>query len=241
MKTALVTGGARGIGLAIAKKLKTNYRVIIWDIEQMNDEGRRTKDEKSHIYEQTTGFEFRKVDISNFEEVHQKAKEVGELDILINNAGITRDKLLLRMGEDDWDKVIKVNLKGTFNCTHAFLPAMIRKRWGRIINITSVIGIIGNKGQANYSASKAGIIGFTKSIAKEVGSRNITCNAIAPGYIITEMTEKLPTEVQEAYIKSIPLGRGGTPEEIAELVNFLCSEEASYLTGQVINIDGGMV
>lgn len=225
MKTVLITGGSRGIGLAIAKRFQLENNIIIWDIEENKD----------------LPLKFMKVDISNFEEVRQKAKEVGDIDILINNAGITRDKLLLRMKEEDWDKVITVNLKGVFNCTQAFIPGMIKKKWGRIINMSSVIGIMGNKGQANYSASKAGIIGFTKSIAKEVGSRNITCNAIAPGYIITEMTEKLPSEVQEAYINSIPLGRGGTPEEIAELINFLCSDAGGYITGQAIHIDGGMV
>ncbi len=228
MKVALITGGARGIGKAIAERLEINgLEVMIWDV---------VESEKLKVKS-----EFMKVDVTSFSEVKETAKEVGDIDILINNAGISRDKLLLRMKEEDWDKVLSVNLKGVFNCTLHFLPGMIRKRWGRIVNISSIIGLIGNKGQSNYAASKAGVMGFTKSIAREVASRSITCNAIAPGYIATEMTEKLPLEIKEAYLKSIPLGRAGTPEDVASLVSFLISDEASYITGQVINLDGGMV
>ena len=225
MKVAVVTGGAKGIGNAIVQKLMGDgIKVIIWDVIEPNIE--------TH---------FMKVNIASFNEVKEAANKIGDIDILINNAGITRDKLLIRMKEEDWDSVIDVNLKGTFNCTYTFLPGMIKKRYGRIVNISSVIGIIGNAGQSNYAASKAGIIGFTKSIAKEVGSRNITCNAIAPGYIETEMTKNLIPQIKEVYIKSIPLGRAGTPEDIANTVQFLISDEASYITGQVINLDGGMV
>ncbi|MBI4722360.1 MAG: 3-oxoacyl-[acyl-carrier-protein] reductase [Candidatus Stahlbacteria bacterium] len=226
MKVAVVTGGSKGIGLAIAQKLISDgIKVIIWDV----------------IEPIVPDIEFRKVNIASFNEVKESANKIGDIDILVNNAGITRDKLLMRMKEEDWDSVIAVNLKGTFNCTHAFLPGMIKKRYGRIVNISSVIGIIGNAGQSNYAASKAGIIGFTKSIAKEVGSRNITCNAIAPGFILTEMTQNLSPQIKESYIKSIPLARAGTPEDIANTVQFLISDEASYITGQVINLDGGMV
>ena len=226
MKVALITGGARGIGKAIAERLKINgVKIVIWDVGECELED----------------VSFMKVDVTSFSDVKEAAKKVGDIDILINNAGISRDQLLLRMKEEDWDKVISVNLKGVFNCTHAFLHGMIKKRCGRIVNLASIIGLIGNKGQSNYSASKAGVIGFTKSIAREVASRNVTCNAIAPGYIATEMTVKLPLEVKEAYLKSIPLGRAGTPKEVASLISFLISDEASYITGQTINLDGGMV
>jgi 3-oxoacyl-[acyl-carrier protein] reductase len=226
MKTAIVTGGARGIGLVIAQKLAAeDVRVIVWDVKEP------TSDDIS----------FEKCDVTSFSQVKEMASQTGDIDILINNAGITRDKLLMRMKEEDWDRVIDVNLKGTFNCVHAFLPGMIRKRGGRIVNISSIIGLIGNAGQSNYAASKAGIIGFTKSIAREVASRNVTCNAITPGYILTEMTENLPSQVKEAFVKSIPLGRPGTPDDVANVVRFLVSEEANYITGQVLNVDGGMV
>ena len=240
-KVSLVTGGARGIGKEIALTLaKEGSNVALWDI---NSE--LGKEVVEQIKKLGTNALFSRVDISNFEEVSNAVKavveEFGGIDILVNNAGITKDTFIIRMKEEDWDKVIAVNLKGVFNCTKEVIPVMMKKKWGRIINITSIIGIIGNRGQANYAASKAGIIGFTKSIAKEVASRNITCNAIAPGYIETEMTSELPESVKEAYFKSIPLGKAGTPSDVANLVLFLVQDESSYITGQVINVDGGMV
>lgn len=234
-KISIVTGGAKGIGKTIATSLKREgNRVFIWDV---SEEGEKTADE--------LGVKFMKVDVSNYEDVGRNVKavleDVGKIDVLINNAGITRDNLLLRMSENEFDSVIKVNLKGTFNTTHAVLPSMIKNRWGRIVNISSVIGIIGNKGQANYAASKAGIIGFTKSVAREVATRGITVNAIAPGFIETEMTEKLPDDIKATYLKSIPMARFGSPDDVANLVLFFVSDSASYITGQVITLDGGMV
>ncbi len=236
MRNAVVTGGGSGIGRAIALKIADKFNTIILDI---NEEGmKETKDLKPSI-------NFYLVDISDYQEVmkikEKIIKEHGPIHVIINNAGITKDKLFLRMEEEDWDSVIRVNLKGTFNVCKAFIREMMKEKWGRIINISSVIGEIGNVGQTNYAASKAGIIGFTKSLAKEVASRGITVNAIAPGFIKTPMTEKLPQDIVEAYMKLIPLGRPGTPEDVAEIVEFLISDKASYITGQVIRVDGGMV
>ena len=238
-KTALITGGARGIGKEIAIKFaKEGADIIIWDVL---NEGGKTAEEIKKIGRKSV---FHKVDITNLANVQEQAKNViqefEKLDILINNAGITRDNLILRMEESEWESVISVNLKGTFNCSKAFIRYMMKARKGRIINISSVIGIFGNAGQANYAASKAGIIGFTKSIAKEVGSRNITVNAIAPGFIQTPMTDVLPEDVKKTYFSLIPLKKFGLPEDVANLALFLASDEAKYITGEVIRVDGGL-
>jgi len=238
-KTALITGGARGIGREIAIKFaKEGADIIIWDVL---DQGEETAEEIKNIGRKSM---FYKVDITKFSDVQAKAGEVIEeferLDILVNNAGITRDNLIIRMGELEWESVISVNLKGTFNCTKTFVRWMMKARKGRIINISSVIGLFGNAGQANYAASKAGIIGFTKSIAKEVGSRNITVNAIAPGFIKTPMTDALPEDVKNTYLSLIPLKRFGLPDSVANLALFLASDEAEYITGEVIRVDGGL-
>ena len=183
-------------------------------------------------------------DVSDFTKVQKEIdrilEELGGIHILVNNAGITKDGLLLRMKEQDWDDVMSVNLKGVFNCTRAVTKHMLKQRYGKIINITSIVGEMGNAGQANYSASKAGIIGFTKSIAKELGSRNINVNAVSPGFIETDITKNLPQEVKNSYIQNIPLGRFGNPEDVAKVVVFLASDSASYITGEVIKVNGGL-
>ena len=240
-KIAIVTGAGQGIGQAIAVRLaQEGAEVIVSDINLQGVEQTasqiRQMDRKSLAL---------KVDVANFEDVQamvQKSiEEFGRADILVNNAGVTKDNLLVRMTQQQWDWVISVNLKGTFNCTKAVAPHMMRNRYGRIINIASVIGLVGNAGQANYAASKAGIIGLTKSAAKELASRGITVNAVAPGYIQTEMTERVPEQAKETFLKTIPLRRPGLPQDVAGVIVFLASDDASYITGQVINIDGGMV
>jgi 3-oxoacyl-[acyl-carrier protein] reductase len=240
MKTAIITGGARGIGKAIAEALASrNIAIAIWDVI---DEGEKTA--KGLRAAHGVPAAFYPVDVADYEATEAAAEKVlsehSEISILVNNAGITRDTLLLRMKPGDWNKVITINLNGCYNCTKAVLKTMTSRKWGRIINMSSVVGITGNFGQTNYAASKAGIIGFTKSLAKEVAKRNITVNAIAPGFIETDMTASLSEEIKETYRKQIPMQRMGTPEDIAHLVSFLASEEASYITGQVINIDGGL-
>jgi 3-oxoacyl-[acyl-carrier protein] reductase len=238
-KVALITGGGAGIGKGITLKLASKgVNCAIFDIQDATELAEEAK---------SLGVKavFMNVDVTDSEAVKSAVSEVssslGDINILINNAGITRDNLLMRMKESDWDQVLQINLKGVFNCTKAVIRGMMSSRWGRIISISSVVGIMGNAGQANYAASKAGIIGFTKSIAREVGSRNITANAIAPGFIKTEMTDKLPEEVKKDYLSRIPLGKFGEVEDVCNLVNFLISEEASYISGQVIQVDGGLL
>lgn len=239
-KTAVVTGSGRGIGKAIALKLaQMGASIVLTGTSGAVDQ---TADEfKSLGYNVAVA----KGDVKNLKDVEDiinKAVETfGSLDILVNNAGITKDALMIRMSEKDWDDVLDTNLKGAFLCTKTAARIMMKQKSGKIINISSVVGVNGNAGQANYSSSKAGMIGLTKSTAKEFASRGITCNAIAPGAIQTQMTEILPEKVKESFISNIPLGRFGTPEDVANAVGFLASDEANYITGQVIHIDGGLV
>ena len=240
-KTAIVTGAAQGIGKEIACSLaKEGASVVVSDIDIEHAEQTAAKIKK--MGRETLVI---KADVSVPEEaaniVEETIDKLGGLDILINNAGITRDGFVLRMKNDDWDKVLAINLKGTFNCIKAAAKIMLKQRKGRIVNMASIIGLIGNAGQANYAASKAGVIALTKSCAKEFGSRGITVNAIAPGFISTRMTEVLKDDIKQTMLKNIPLGRFGLPTDVANLVLFLVSDESNYITGQVINVDGGMV
>lgn len=241
-KVAIVTGGTRGIGRAIALKLADHGANIVINYRNSDKEAEELKVilEEKGVKVLTV-----KCDISNFEDsknLMDKCKEVfGKIDILVNNAGITKDTLIMRMKEEDFDNVIDVNLKGTFNCAKHASAIMLKQRFGKIINMTSVVGIAGNAGQVNYAASKAGVIGLTKSLAKELGSRGITVNAVAPGFINTDMTASLSEKVKEEASKNIPLKRLGDPEDVANLVGFLASDAANYITGQIINVDGGMV
>ena len=240
-KIVLVTGGSRGIGRAIALAFAGEGADVI--INYTGDEENAKNVMKEIEKFGVKGLAIR-ANISKAEEVDSMFDKIKEdfdvVDILINNAGITRDSLFIAMKEKDWDEVIEVNLKGMFLCTKAVIRKMLRQRYGRIINISSVVGVIGNPGQTNYCASKAGVIGFTKSLAREVASRNITVNAIAPGFIKTDMTEALPEDIKESMIGAIPMGRYGNPEDIANIAVFLSSEKADYITGQIIHIDGGM-
>jgi 3-oxoacyl-[acyl-carrier protein] reductase len=245
---AIVTGGSRGIGKAIAKELvaRNCSGILLTDIAFINDNPQECVDEfQKEINLPDTNVHAFKADASSFEDaqasIDEAVEKLGGVDILVNNAGITRDNLLLRMKEADFDLVIDINLKSVFNYTKAALPVMIKQKHGRIVNVASVVGIIGNAGQANYAASKAGVIGFTKSTAKEVASRGITVNAIAPGFIETDMTAKLNDAQREALMANIPMKKLGKPEDVAKVVGFLCSSDADYLTGQIIAIDGGMV
>ena len=240
-KTALVTGGARGIGREIALCLaREGANVVIWDV---NPES--AKSTAKDIEALGVKADYAQADVTKFNQVEESINKIldnfQKLDILVNNAGITKDNLLLRMSEADWDAVINVNLKGTFNCTKAAAKVMLKQKSGKIINIASIIGIIGNFGQANYAASKAGIIALTKTTAKELASRGICVNAVAPGFIQTEMTAKLPADIQQKLLAQIPLSRLGKPEDVANLCLFLASSESDYITGQTIIIDGGMV
>lgn len=241
-KVAIVTGGTRGIGRAIALKLADHGANIVINYRNSDKEAEELK---AILEEKGVKVLAVKCDISNFEDsknLMDKCKEVfGKIDILVNNAGITKDTLIMRMKEEDFDNVIDVNLKGTFNCAKHASAIMLKQRFGKIINMTSVVGIAGNAGQVNYAASKAGVIGLTKSLAKELGSRGITVNAVAPGFINTDMTASLSEKVKEEASKNIPLKRLGEPEDVANLVGFLASDAANYITGQVINVDGGMV
>lgn len=241
-KVALITGAARGIGKAIAKKFAENgYNVVINYVSAKTDIKTLTKE----FEDLGVKVLLVKADVSNKEEaeglVNQTIEKFGKIDVLVNNAGITKDNLLMRMSEEDFEKVLDINLKGTFLITKFATKYMMKKRCGSIVNLASVVGVAGNAGQCNYSASKAGVIGFTKSIAKELASRNIRANAVAPGFIKTDMTDVLSDNVKENINSQIPLKRMGTAEEVAKLVYFLGTAESSYITGQVINIDGGMV
>lgn len=240
-KVALITGASRGIGKQIALTLAKEGCNIALNYRSKNDDLESIKKE---IESNGVKCLLVQADVANFEECERMVTEVitefERIDVLVNNAGITKDMLLMRMKKEDFQQVIDVNLTGTFNVTKNVIPYMMKARTGRIINLSSVVGVAGNAGQTNYSASKAGIIGFTKSLAKEVGSRNILVNAVAPGFIQTDMTDILKEEVKEEITKNIPLKRMGTTEDVANVVKFLASEDSSYITGQVIHIDGGM-
>ncbi len=239
-EVALITGGARGIGRTIVERfLDNNCKVVIADV--LDDVGTQTVSELSA--KGSVCYQHCDVTLSADAEaaVNRAVSEYGGLDILVNNAGITRDTLMIRMKEQDWDLVLNVNLKGTFTMTQAAAKVMMKARHGRIVNITSVIGLMGNAGQSNYSASKAGIIGLTKSSAKELAARNILVNAVAPGFIQTEMTESLPQELKETYMGAIPVKRFGKPDDVADAVLFLSAEESGYITGQVLQVCGGLL
>jgi len=240
-KTAIVTGSARGIGKAIAARLAaSDARVVISDVlMDLAEETVREFHEKGYDALAVMANVTKKEDVDNL--VKATLEKYQSIDILVNNAGITRDTLLVRMSEEDWDKVLAINLKGAFLATQAIARVMMKQRSGRIINISSVVGRMGNVGQANYAASKAGLIGLTKSAAKELAGRGITVNAVAPGFIATDMTDKLPQAARDAFLSNVPLKRAGTPEDIAAVVAFLASDDASYITGQVLGVDGGLL
>ena len=235
--TALVTGGSRGIGFAVAKRLIAEGAKVA--LVSTNMEGAMAA--ASQLGDNAKGYA---CDVSKYDDVQALVTAVladfGKIDILVNNAGITRDDLLMRMTEEKWDRVLEVNLKGAFNTSKAVMRPMMKARFGRIINISSIVGISGNPGQTNYAAAKAGLIGFTKSLAREIASRNITVNAVAPGFVETDMSGALPEETRNAFIQQVPLARAGKPEDIAGTVAFLAGPDASYITGHVICVDGGM-
>ncbi|MGP3739188.1 3-oxoacyl-[acyl-carrier-protein] reductase [Bacillus sp. 4A_MP2] len=241
-KTAVVTGASRGIGRSIAIDLAKKGANVVVNYSGNEAKANEVVDEIKALGQQAFAV---KADVSNAEEVQALMKQAvdtfGSIDILVNNAGITKDNLLMRMKENEWDDVININLKGVFNCTKAVTRQMMKQRSGRIINVASVVGVCGNPGQANYVAGKAGVIGLTKTTAKELASRHITVNAVAPGFISTDMTDKLDENVQTEMLKQIPLARFGAPEDISNVVVFLASEGAGYITGQTIQVDGGMV
>ena len=242
-KVALITGGSRGIGEKIAERFaQAGYNLIINYVSNIEDVEELEAKIKGNANIEIL---FIQSDVTSFEScenmVNEAIKKFGHIDVLVNNAGITKDTLLMRMKEEDFDKVINVNLKGTYNVTKNVIPYMMKQKYGKIINISSVVGVSGNAGQANYAASKAGIIGFTKSVAKELASRNILANCVAPGFIKTDMTDVLSDSVKESINSQIPLKKMGTAEEVANAVYFLGNEENTYITGQVLNVDGGML
>ncbi|MFH1626143.1 MAG: 3-oxoacyl-[acyl-carrier-protein] reductase [Pseudomonadota bacterium] len=241
-RVAVVTGGSKGIGRAVALKFAQEKARIV--IVHFDPDESAANDTLNILSKQGVEAESHKVDVSSYGEVDALFKRIlskfGKVDVLVNNAGITKDALLMRMSEDDWDRVIKINLKSVFNCTQVVIRSMIKQRSGCIVNISSMVGLIGNIGQANYSASKAGIMGFTKTVAREVAARSITVNAVAPGFIDTEMTTSLSDKVKETFLGQIPMGRMGKPEDVAEAVYWLCSDKAKYITGQIIHVNGGM-
>ncbi len=241
-RVVIVTGGSRGIGRSVCLKFAKEKAIVI--IAHFDPDETAADETLSILNSEGVKAESHKVDASSFGAVDEFMKDILErfkrVDVLVNNAGITRDALLLRMREADWDAVLNVNLKSVFNCTQRAVRTMLKQRAGCIVNISSVVGQIGNAGQANYSASKAGILGFTKSVAREVASRGVTVNAVAPGYINTDMTSVLPEQAKDEFMRQIPLGRIGEPDDVAEAVYWLCSNGASYITGQVIHVSGGM-
>ncbi|MDO4671973.1 3-oxoacyl-[acyl-carrier-protein] reductase [Falsiporphyromonas endometrii] len=240
-KVALITGAGRGIGKAIARKFATEGANIIISDLNIDDSVEAFVKELEGMNVKAKAYASNAADFEAAHKLVEEAvKDFGRIDILVNNAGITRDGLMMRMSEQQWDAVINVNLKSAFNLIHACTPVMLRQKFGSIINMASVVGVSGNAGQTNYSASKAGMIGLAKSIAKELGSRNIRANAIAPGFIITDMTNQLPEDVKKQWAQQIPLRRGGTPEDVANVATFLASDLSSYVTGQVIHVCGGM-
>lgn len=240
-RTAIVTGAAQGIGRAIAEALaQAGADIAVADLDPSRSAETVVAVEK--IGRKALNLKVNVADTNDTKAmVEQVLKAWGKIDILVNNAGITRDGLLLRMKEEDWNLVLQINLNGTFNCTKTVLQPMTKQRYGRIVNIASIVGVIGNAGQANYSASKAAVIGFTKTVGREYASRNVTVNAVAPGFIDTAMTHGLSADVKDTLLKQIPLGRLGTPADIAAAVRFLVSEEAAYITGHVLHVNGGML
>jgi 3-oxoacyl-[acyl-carrier protein] reductase len=240
-KVAVVTGASQGIGESIARDLAEHEaEVMVIDVQK-----EKAEEVASTIREKNGKASTYIIDVSQSDQVDSTVEKIieqhGKIDFLVNNAGVTRDTLLMRMKEGDWDTVIAVNLKGVYNFSRAVIRSMARNRFGRIVNISSVVGLMGNAGQSNYAASKAGVIGFTKSLAREVALRNVTVNAVAPGYIATSMTESLPESVKKNFIAIIPMKRFGKPEEVAQVVRFLLSDDAAYITGQVISVNGGML